>query len=454
MKVLPDNTSATRPRQPAARAIQLGLKANWGQFALLVLVNAFVGGMVGLERTLLPLLADREFGVASSSAALSFIIAFGLVKALTNFFAGRFSDKLGRKPLLVAGWLVGLPVPVLLIVAPGWEWVIFANILLGINQGLCWSTTVIMKIDLVGPARRGLAMGLNEAAGYGAVAFSTLAAGYLAGAYGLRPYPFLMGLGFAGLGLFISVLFVRETHGHARHEALNHPSSSQPSQPRLQPGEGEEEGAKGEGKKQEHITPANLSALQVFKLTTWQDRRLFAVSQAGLVNNLNDGLVWGLMPLYLARFGLSVETIAGIGATYLASWGVLQLFTGALSDRVGRRPFIMGGMLLQGLAIGLLLAGNASAPGWWYGAAFLLGLGTALVYPTLLATIGDIAHPRWRASAVGVYRLWRDSGYAVGAILAGVIADLVSMEAAIGVIAGLTALSGGIASKFLKPNKQ
>lgn len=422
---------------PPATVIQLGLKANWPQFSLLVLVNGFVGGMVGLERTLLPLLAEREFGVASSSAALSFILAFGLVKALTNFFAGRFSDKLGRKPLLVAGWLVGLPVPVLLIVAPGWEWVIFANVLLGINQGLCWSTTVIMKIDLVGPARRGLAMGLNEAAGYGAVAFSTLAAGYLAGAYGLRPYPFLMGIGFAGLGLVISVLFVKETHDHARLEALTHVTQSS-----QQPRDGQE------------LTTNNLSAFQVFKLTSWQDRRLFAVSQAGLVNNLNDGLVWGLLPLYLARFGLSLETIAGIGATYLASWGVLQLFTGALSDRLGRRPFITGGMLLQGLAIGLLLAGNAGVQGWWYGAAFLLGLGTALVYPTLLATIGDIAHPQWRASAVGVYRLWRDSGYAVGAILAGVIADLVSMEAAIGVIAGLTALSGVIASEFLKPNKQ
>jgi MFS family permease len=440
VKVLPENTRATGPTR-SATAVRLGLKANWPQFALLVLVNAFVGGMVGLERTLLPLLAEREFGVASASAALSFIIAFGLVKALTNFFAGRFSDKLGRKPLLVAGWLVGLPVPVLLIVAPGWEWVIIANVLLGINQGLCWSTTVIMKIDLVGPARRGLAMGLNEAAGYGAVALSTLAAGYLAGAYGLRPYPFLMGLGFAGLGLVISVFFVRETHAHARLEALTHTSTQTSSgQPR-----------QGQGKE---LLPDNLSALEVFKLASWQDRRLFAVSQAGLVNNLNDGLVWGLMPLYLARFGLSLETIAGIGATYLASWGALQLFTGALSDRVGRRPFITGGMLLQGLAIGLLLAGNASAPGWWYGAAFLLGLGTALVYPTLLATIGDIAHPRWRASAVGVYRLWRDSGYAFGAILAGVIADLVSMEAAIGVIAGLTALSGVIASSFLKLHKQ
>ncbi len=440
MKVLPDTSTPTGPIQPAASSIRLGLRANWPQFALLVLVNAFVGGMVGLERTLLPLLADREFGVASSSAALSFIIAFGLVKALTNFFAGRFSDKLGRKPLLVAGWLVGLPVPVLLIIAPGWEWVIFANVLLGINQGLCWSTTVIMKIDLVGPSRRGLAMGLNEAAGYGAVAFSTLAAGYLAGAYGLRPYPFLMGLGFAGLGLVISVLFVKETHGYARHEALTHTLIQ------LLPGQ--------PGKEQEKkLTTANLSAFQVFKLVSWQDRRLFAVSQAGLVNNLNDGLVWGLLPLYLARFGLSLETIAGIGATYLASWGVLQLFTGALSDRVGRRLFITGGMLLQGLAIGLLLAGNASSPGWWYGAAFLLGLGTALVYPTLLATIGDIAHPQWRASAVGVYRLWRDSGYAFGAILAGVIADLVSMEAAIGVIAGLTALSGVTANKFLKLHK-
>lgn len=320
---LKNNLTATRQTtdtaDPAQTSVQkagvvLGLRENLGQFSLLVLVNGFVGAMVGLERTILPVLAEREFGVALKSAALSFIISFGLVKALTNFIAGRFSDKIGRKKLLVTGWLIGLPFPIILMVAPSWEWIVFANVLLGINQGLCWSTTVIMKIDLVGPKRRGFAMGLNEAAGYLAVAGSTLAAGYLAGAYGLRPYPFLMGLAFAGLGLLISVFLIKETHAHARHEAASHASASE-----------------------------KPSTLQILKLVSWQDKRLFAISQAGLVNNLNDGLVWGLLPLYLARFGVSIEAISAIGATYLASWGTLQLITGGLSDRIGRKSLIVGG---------------------------------------------------------------------------------------------------------------
>lgn len=428
---LKNNLTATRQTtdtaDPAQTSVQkagvvLGLRENLGQFSLLVLVNGFVGAMVGLERTILPVLAEREFGVALKSAALSFIISFGLVKALTNFIAGRFSDKIGRKKLLVTGWLIGLPFPIILMVAPSWEWIVFANVLLGINQGLCWSTTVIMKIDLVGPKRRGFAMGLNEAAGYLAVAGSTLAAGYLAGAYGLRPYPFLMGLAFAGLGLLISVFLIKETHAHARHEAASHASASE-----------------------------KPSTLQILKLVSWQDKRLFAISQAGLVNNLNDGLVWGLLPLYLARFGVSIEAISAIGATYLASWGTLQLITGGLSDRIGRKSLIVGGMVLQGGAIAALLIGHSYL--LWYTATFFLGLGTAMVYPTLLAAIGDVVHPDWRASAVGGYRLWRDSGYAVGALLAGILADLVSMELAIGVVAGLTALSGLAAAIYLKETR-
>jgi MFS family permease len=401
-------------------AVRLGLRENLLQFGLLVIVNGFVGGMIGLERTLLPLIAERDFGIALKSAALSFIISFGVVKALVNFFAGRFSDKFGRKTLLVTGWLFGLPFPLILMFAPSWEWIIFANVLLGINQGLCWSTTVIMKIDLVGAKQRGLAMGLNEAAGYLAVAASTLAAGYIAGAYGLRPYPFIMGLVFAALGLILSLFFVKETHAHVKLEASQHRQIEKPS------------------------------TLQIFKLTSWQDKRLFAISQAGLVNNLNDGLIWGLLPLYLARFGIGIEAVAAIGATYLASWGMLQLITGGLSDKIGRKPLIVWGMVLQGAAIFLLILGNNYLN--WYGGAFLLGLGTAMVYPTLLAAIGDVAHPEWRASAVGVYRLWRDSGYAFGALLAGIIADLISMEAAIIAVGGLTILSGIVAAIYLQTN--
>ena len=305
---------------PAAPAIRLGLRENWEQFTLLVLVNAFVGGMVGLERTIVPLLAEEEFGLASRTIALSFIVSFGVVKALANLFAGRFSDRIGRKQILVAGWLFGLPVPILIILAPSWEWVVFANVLLGINQGLCWSTTVIMKIDLVGPARRGLAMGLNEAAGYLAVAGAALASGFIAASYGLRPEPFYLGIVFALAGLVVSVFFVRDSHAHARHEG------------RLQ-------GAASEGTR---------SFREIFALTSWKDRRLFAVSQAGLVNNLNDGMAWGLFPLFFTAAGLPIEQIAILSALYPAVWGLGQLGTGALSDHVGRKPLITGGMAPPG----------------------------------------------------------------------------------------------------------
>jgi MFS family permease len=398
---------------PAAEQVRLGLRANWRQFWLLVLINAFVGAMVGLERAIVPLLAADDFGQTSRTVILSFIISFGVVKALANLFAGRMSDRIGRKRILVAGWLVGLPVPFLVMLAPNWSWVVAANVLLGINQGLCWSTTVIMKIDLVGPARRGLAMGLNEFAGYGAVSLAALASGYLAATYALRPQPFYLGVVFALAGLLLSVVFVRESHGHARHEAqlVGRDADARPP-----------------------------SFGHVLLLTSWKDRALSAASQAGLVNNLNDGLAWGLFPLYFAAAGLGVEQVGVLAAIYPGVWGVAQLGTGAVSDRLGRKGLIVAGMWIQ--AAGILLVLLASGFGPWAAAMALLGLGTALVYPTLLAAISDVAHPEWRASAVGVYRLWRDGGYAVGALLAGVVADLVGVPWAIAAIAVLTCASG------------
>lgn len=396
-------------------SVRLGLRDNLGQFALLVGVNALVGGMIGQERTVLPLLATDEFGLTAFTATLTFIAAFGIVKAITNFFAGTLSDRLGRKPVLIAGWLIGIPVPLLLMWAPTWGWVVFANVLLGVNQGLTWSTTVIMKIDLVGPTKRGFAMGLNEAAGYGAVAATALATGWIAAEWGLRPAPFFLGLAYAGAGLGVSVLFVRETRAHAHLEAANHVTTND---------------ALHDG----------LSTKEIFVLTSVKERALSSASQAGLVNNLNDGLAWGLFPIYFADAGLSVARIGVLAAIYPAVWGLGQLVTGALSDRIGRKPLIAGGMLLQGGAIALVAATSTTTP--WMIAVAALGAGTAMVYPTLLAAIGDVAHPTWRARSVGVYRLWRDAGFAVGALLAGVIADLVSIEAAIYAVAGLTVASG------------
>jgi MFS family permease len=401
-------TTAARDR---TQPVRLGLRQNLAQFSLLVGVNALVGGMIGQERTVLPLLAVRTFHLTAFTATLTFIAAFGAVKAITNFFAGTLSDRIGRKPVLVAGWLVGLPVPLLLIWAPTWSWIVFANVLLGVNQGLTWSTTVIMKIDLVGPERRGFAMGLNEAAGYGAVALTALATGFIAEHAGLRPEPFFLGVAYAGLGLTLSTLFVRETQGHARHEELSHDAAS-----------------------------ATKSTREVFVLTSFRERALSSCSQAGLVNNLNDGLAWGIFPIYFARAGLSIGRIGVLVALYPAVWGLGQLVTGALSDRVGRKPFIVGGMLIQAVAIGWIAATSGFVP--WALGALALGIGTAMVYPTLLAAIGDVAHPRWRASAVGVYRLWRDAGFAVGAILAGVIADAFGIPTAIWSVATLTGLSG------------
>ncbi len=394
---------------------RLGLRENLAQFSLLVGVNALVGGMIGQERTILPLLAEEEFGLTAFTATLTFIAAFGIVKAATNYFAGTLSDRHGRKPVLIAGWVIGVPVPLMLIWAPTWGWVIAANVLLGINQGLAWSTTVIMKIDLAGPDRRGLAMGLNEAAGYGAVAATALATGYIAEQWGLRPEPFFLGLAYAGLGLGISVLFVRETRSHVEVEAAVHTASHADFR-------------------------ENLTGREIFSLTSFREPALSAASQAGLVNNLNDGLAWGLFPIFFAAADLPVSQIGILAAIYPAVWGVGQLYTGGLSDRIGRKPLIAIGMLVQAVAIAWMAA--VSGFELWAGGAAVLGAGTAMVYPTLLATIGDVAHPTWRARSVGIYRLWRDAGFAVGALLAGVLADLVSIEAAIYAVAGLTAASG------------
>jgi len=417
------------PSAPArSGGVRLGLRANLAQFSLLVGVNALVGGMIGQERSLLSLLATEVFGLAAVSAALTYIVAFGLTKAATNFLAGTLADRYGRKPVLVAGWLVGLPVPLLIIWAPSWGWVVIANVLLGVNQGLCWSTTVIMKIDLAGPKRRGLAMGLNEAAGYLAVAITAYLTGLIAARAGLRPEPFYLGLAYAGLGLGLSTLLVRETHGHAQLEAqlVDPGRATDPA-----PGDGRTSAAAGRERP---------STREIVVRTSLREPALSACSQAGLVNNLNDGLAWGLFPLLFVRSGLPVAQVGLLAALYPAVWGLGQLLTGPLSDRLGRKPLITGGMLLQAVALaGTALAGSFRP---WAASAILLGIGTAMVYPTLLAAISDVAHPSWRATAVGVYRLWRDAGFAVGAVLAGLVADLAGLDAAVWVVAALTAAFG------------
>jgi len=379
--------------------------------------------MVGLERTVVPLIAGADFGLVSRSVVLSFLISFGIVKALANLLAGRLSDRVGRKRILVIGWLAGLPVPLLLIFAPSWGWVVLANVLLGINQGLCWSTTVIMKIDLAGPERRGLAMGLNEFAGYVAVSLSALTTGYLAETHGLRPVPFYPGIVFGLLGLTLSTFFVRETQAHAQHESQTANRKPQIPNPKSQMPDAK-----------------TTSFAEILKWTSWKDPGLFAVSQAGMVNNLNDGMVWGLAPIFLAGAGLSLGQIGMITAVYPGVWGVSQLLTGALSDRLGRKWMIVVGMWVQAVGIGLFVIGRSFEH--WLSGAVLLGLGTALVYPTLLAAVSDVAHPDWRATAVGVYRLWRDAGYAVGALTVGLLADALGIPTAIAVIGGLTFISG------------
>ncbi|HLZ69955.1 MAG TPA: MFS transporter [Dehalococcoidia bacterium] len=397
----------------------LGLRANWRQFALLVAINTFVGGMVGLERTILPALARHDFGVGSSTVAVSFIAAFALAKALANLFAGRLSARFSRRSLLIAGWLCGLPVPFVIIWAPSWSWVIAANVLLGLNQGLAWSMTVNMKIDLVGPRRRGLALGFNEAAGYLAVAGAAFLSGVIAEHAGLRPAPFYLGIAFAAGGLALSVLCVRDTTPFVVAEAAGHAERG----------------------------PAP-SLRQCFAETTWRRRHLFGVSQAGFVNNLNDGLAWGIFPLFFASHGLSIEGIAVLAAAYPLLWGGLQLGTGWASDLVGRKPLIVGGMLLQGVAIALVGL-SADFAGWLAGVV-LLGVGTAMVYPTLLAAIGDAVHPHARATSLGVYRFWRDAGALAGAVLAGALVDAFGFTPAIYVIALLTVFSGLVSAGALE----
>jgi len=405
--------------------LTLGLRANAGQFVLLIGVNALVGGMVGQERAVVPLLAGQVFGLAATYSALTFLVAFGAAKAVTNLLAGALADRFGRKPVLVAGWIVGLPVPFVLILAPDWAWVVAANLLLGINQGLTWSTTVLMKIDLVGPQRRGLALGLNEASGYLAVALAALLTGLVAERAGLRPAPFFIGIAVAGLGLGASVLLVRESHGHAAAEA---------------------DAGASEGGGTDHTSWRSLAWR-----TSVADPSLSAASQAGFVNNLNDGLAWGLLPIVQAAAGLPIGQIGLLAAVYPATWGLTQIATGALSDRTGRKRLIVAGMLLQGVALVSIAAWTGFVP--WLLAAVALGLGTALVYPTLIAVIADVAPPRQRGAIVGVYRFWRDLGFAAGAVLVGLLADRVGAAAAIAVVGALTAGSGVVVALRMRETR-
>ena len=402
-----------------ARGVRLGLKENWRQFSLLVLVNAFVGGMVGLERTVVPLVGSAEFGLVAKTAIFSFIISFGVVKAFSNLVSGALADKVGRKKVLVAGWIFGAPVPFMIMLAPSWGWIVAANVLLGINQGLAWSMTVLMKIDLVGPRGRGLAVGLNEFAGYLAVGATAFATGYLASAYGLRPEPFYLGAGYVVLGLLVSVFLVRDTGEHVRLEMEAHPSEAD-----------------------------GLTFREVFALTSIKDRNLFACSQAGLVNNLNDGMSWGVFPIFFSAFGLGVERIGVLKAVYPALWGVLQVVTGPLSDRLGRKGLISCGMWVQAAGIFVTVASRSFE--WWLLGSVLLGVGTAMVYPSLIAAVSDNSHPSWRARSLSVYRFWRDLGYAVGALLAGVIADTLGLSWAIGSVGALTFLSGAVVAAFMQ----
>ncbi|HUF52767.1 MAG TPA: MFS transporter [Dehalococcoidia bacterium] len=399
----------------------LGLRANWRQFALLIAINAFVGGMVGMERTVLPLLAGEEFGIASKAAAVSFVVTFGLTKAFANLFAGSLSEKCSRRRILIAGWFFAIPVPFVLIFAPSWEWIIAANALLGVNQGLAWSMTVNMKVDLVGPSRRGLALGLNEAAGYLSVAAAAFATGVIADGYGLRPEPFYLGILFAACGLGLSVLFVKDTRPYVAVEA------------------------------EQHQMEETVTLPAAFARTSWQSSRLFGISQAGFVNNLNDALAWGVFPLFFVSRGLSLQEIGILAAVYPLVWGALQMGTGWLSDSIGRSPLIVSGMLLQAVAISLVGIGDSFGP--WLIAMGLLGVGTAMVYPVLLAAIGDYVYPASRATYLGVYRFWRDAGAMIGALVAGLIADALGFQSSIQVVAALTAASGILAAATLSKQK-
>jgi MFS family permease len=411
-----DAASTAPSQQPR---IALGLRENWQQFALLMLINAFVGGMVGLERTLVPLIGSETFQLASTAAITSFIVTFGIVKAITNLVSGQLADSWGRKKTLILGWAFGLPVPFLIMWAPAWGWIVAANVLLGINQGLSWSMTVIMKVDLVGPRQRGLAVGLNEFAGYLAVGLTAFLTGYLATLYGLRPVPFYLGIGYAIAGLLLSSALVRDTREHVALERRQHPRIENP-----------------------------LSFGDVFLRTSLTDRNLFAASQAGLVNNLNDGMSWGIFPLYFAAAGLGVERIGILKGVYPAIWGILQVVTGPLSDRWGRKGLIAAGMWVQ--AAGLFTVAGLDGFGWWLLGSVLLGLGTAMVYPCLLAAVSDAADPSWRARALSVYRFWRDLGYAIGALTAGLLAAIVGFAWTIAAIGALTFVSGVVVAGLMQ----
>jgi len=392
-----------------SKDIQLGLKENRYQFFLLVLVNAFVGGMVGLERSVLPQMAEQEFAIAAKTALLSFIVVFGIVKAITNYYTGALANKFGRKNLLIAGWVAGIPVPFMLMYAPDWNWVIAANILLGVNQGLAWSSTVVMKIDLVGEKQRGFAMGLNEFAGYIAVAVVAFLTGWIAGEWGIRPYPFYTGIILVILGLLFSIFLVKDTKHHVAKET----------------------------------TTSNIPRLRnIFRDTTWKDRNLGSVTQAGLINNLNDGMTWGILPVLLASKGFSIQQIGIIAAVYPAVWGIGQMFTGKMADRFCKKDMLYTGMLLQAVALVMLAA--AGTMFHFIIISAILGWGTAMVYPTFLATVAENTHPQDRAKSIGVFRLWRDLGYAIGAVLTGVISDFFGISAAIIFIGVLTLLSSAV----------
>ena len=386
--------------------IQLGLKENWKQFTLLVIINGFVGGMVGLERSILPQIAEQEFALAAKTAILSFIIVFGIVKAITNYYTGALANKFGRKKLLVAGWIIGIPIPFILMFAPDWNWIIAANVLLGINQGLTWSSTVVMKIDLVGEKQRGFAMGLNEFAGYIAVALVAFLTGWIASEYGIRPYPFYLGIGLVFFGLFGSIFFIKDT----KHHVANETATS--TIPKLK---------------------------NIFWDTTWKNKNLGSVTQAGLINNLNDGMAWGIFPILLAIKGFSIAEIGVITAIYPAVWGIGQLFTGKMADKFCKKDILYIGMLLQAIALVVLAWANSMVD--FVILSCILGWGTAMVYPTFLATVAENTHPQDRAKSIGIFRLWRDLGYAIGAILTGIIADFFSIHAAILFIGFLTLLS-------------
>jgi MFS family permease len=421
-------TGAARSRQAGGaggpggeESVRLGLRANLAQFILLAVVNFFVGGMVGLERTVTPLVGTEQYHLGAIAVA-AFVVVFGMAKAVTNAVGGLVTARFSRRAILIAGWVIGLPVPFMLAWGPGWGWVIAANVLLGVNQGLTWSMTVNMKIDLIGPARRGFALGINETAGYLGVAVTALTTGYLASGFGLRPAPELLGVGYAVAGLALSVLAVRDTGAWTRAEARQHPRP----------------------------TGAPPPAREIVALVSWKDRTLATVSQAGLVSNLNDGLVWVVLPVLLASHGVSVTGIGYVKALYPFMWAAGMIATGHLADRIGRKPPIVAGLLIQAAGLAVITAGIAQALAAGLAGAFLLGAGTALAYPTLLAAVTDATHPAWRASALGIYRFWRDAGYAIGALIGGITAALAGLDTAIGVAAIVTAASGLIAWALMR----